>query len=120
MEIRTPRVLLFELNEFNKELLKSASSGGNLPGLQRLLSLPQVMTLTKDTYDSDRLEPWVQWVNVHTGHESLEHGVRHLGDVTKLKRDQIWETLSRAGVSSGIWGVLNGSSCYGDVSRHTK
>lgn len=109
MEIRTPRVLLFELNEFNKELLKSALSGGNLPGIQRLLSLPQVMTLTKDTYDSDRLEPWVQWVNVHTGHESLEHGVRHLGDVTKLKHDQIWETLSGAGVSSGIWGVLNGS-----------
>jgi len=32
----------------------------------------------------------------------------HLGDISKLTLAQIWETLSKKGVHSGIWGVMNG------------
>lgn len=33
----------------------------------------------------------------------------HLGDVPGPEYPQIWETLSLSGVSSGIWGVMNGA-----------
>ncbi|MCB9229286.1 MAG: hypothetical protein H6618_06715 [Deltaproteobacteria bacterium] len=111
------RLIVFELNEFNRELLMKAVSNMNLPHLKGILDLPQQMTMTDDTYESDCLEPWVQWVNVHTGKTSSEHGIRHLGDVTKLKHKQIWETLSDEGVTSGIWGVLNGNLGHAPLCR---
>jgi hypothetical protein len=50
----------------------------------------------------------VQWVSVHTGVPSSQHGVKNLGDVPNLAEDQIWERWSRRGLSSIVWGVMNG------------
>lgn len=100
-------LLVLEINEFNRDLLVESAREFGLRHLQWLTSLKESRTLTDDVLQSDRLEPWVQWVNVHTGQQSLEHGIRHLGDVPDLSQPQIWEKLSQQGVTTGVWGPLN-------------
>lgn len=102
-------VVLLELNEFNADLLEATSKEMGLKNIQKLVSLPKTQTMTSDTYESDWLEPWVQWVSIHTGKASSEHKIKHLGDVPHLGIEQIWERLSKKGISSGIWGAMNAS-----------
>ncbi|PIS02233.1 MAG: hypothetical protein COT85_06790 [Chlamydiae bacterium CG10_big_fil_rev_8_21_14_0_10_42_34] len=99
--------LFLELNEFNFDLLKEAGNELDLKNLKRLCSFYKSDTWTEDTYESDYLDPWVQWVSVHTGLPSSQHKVKHLGDVTNLQTEQLWEKLSECGVSSGIWCAMN-------------
>lgn len=103
------KVTLLELNEFNKELLEKASEIYQLSHLKKLVSMYQTETMTDDTYESDFLEPWVQWVSVHTGVCSKDHKIKHLGDVPHLENPQLWETLSENGYSSIVWGAMNAS-----------
>jgi hypothetical protein len=103
------RLLLFELNEFNDTLLRDAVKTYGLKNLGRLLELNRTYLATADTYESDFLEPWVQWVSLHTGVPSQVHQVKHLGDVPELAFPQLWELLAEKGVTTGVWGVLNGS-----------
>lgn len=102
-------MLLIELNEFNRELLQNIAASHGLEHLQKVLAWRHASTFTSDEYDTGFLEPWVQWVSVHTGVPSTRHGVKNLGDVPNLAEDQIWERLSARGRSSVVWGVMNGN-----------
>jgi hypothetical protein len=102
------RLLLIEINEVNRNLLESATQKMHLPNLKRLLAMPVTTTFTQDGYDSGYLEPWVQWVSVHTGEPSAAHRIMHLGDVPNLSAKQLWEILSEHGIHTGVWGVMNG------------
>lgn len=102
-------MLIVELNEFNAELLKRIADRRGFKNLKRMLAFYHTRTLTTDEYDSGFLEPWVQWVSVHTGTPSAVHGVKNLGDVPNLDQEQIWERWSRSGIRSIVWGVMNGS-----------
>jgi hypothetical protein len=101
-------MLLIELNEFNSDLLRSVAEAHGLQHVQQVLGWDHATTWTSDTYESGFLEPWVQWVSVHTGVPSSRHGIKNLGDVPKLAEDQLWERWSRRGLSSIVWGVMNG------------
>ena len=103
------KIIFLELNEFNDALLRKASAAMNLKNIQRMLLLNHSTISTDDTYESDFLEPWVQWVSVHTGKPSSEHQIKHLGDIPHLGTKQIWEDLADKGISSGIWGAMNAS-----------
>ncbi|MCX6125868.1 MAG: hypothetical protein NTV34_14130, partial [Proteobacteria bacterium] len=105
---KSNKLLLIELNEFNRELLCKAADAFQFKNIQRLNSLAESQTYTSDTLDSGYLEPWVQWVSLHSGIPSSEHRIKHLGDIASLKGKQIWEVWSDRGISSGVWGVLNG------------
>jgi len=95
--------LVFELNEFNQDLLlNSAPIGGSI---ESIFKRGRVEFSIEDSYTSDFLEPWCQWVSVHTGTECQEHKVKHLGDVKELKKQQIWDkNPEHFGL---IWGCLN-------------
>jgi hypothetical protein len=101
-------MLLIELNEFNGDLLRSVAQAHRLKHLEEVLGWNHARTWTSDEYETGFLEPWVQWVSVHTGVPSSQHGVKNLGDVPNLAEDQIWERWSRRGLSSVVWGVMNG------------
>ena len=103
-----PGMLLIELNEFNADLLKEVARRNALHNLSAMLSWPHTRTWTNDEYDSGFLEPWVQWVSVHTGLTSAQHRIKNLGDVPNLEKDLAWERWSRGGITSVIWGVMNG------------
>jgi hypothetical protein len=101
-------MLLIELNEFNSELLRNVAEAHRLEHVREMLGWAHATTWTSDEYETGFLEPWVQWVSVHTGVPSSRHGVKNLGDVPNLAEDQIWERWSRSGKSSIVWGVMNG------------
>jgi hypothetical protein len=101
------RLTIIELNEANLEILQHY--GSRLPHLNKLLQMPRTLTSTDDNYDSGYLEPWVQWVSIHTGEPASSHKVKHLGDLPESRFSQLWERLSAHNVTSGIWGVMNGA-----------
>jgi hypothetical protein len=110
-------MLLIELNEFNKDLLQNLARIHRLKHLQQVLGWSRAGTWTSDEYETGFLEPWVQWVSVHTGVPSNQHGIKNLGDVPNLAEDQIWERWSRRGLSSVVWGVMNGNRRNADSCK---
>ena len=102
-------MLFIEINEFNPNLMAKAAEELHLPNLKRLLALKRSETTTDDKYERFGLDPWVQWVSIHTGKTSSQHGVKHLGDVPQLADEQLWETLSKKGLRCGVWGAMNAS-----------
>jgi hypothetical protein len=102
------RLTLIELNEFSVALLSQGARELKLGHVSRLLGMKSATTTTDDTIEHRGLDPWVQWVSVHTGVPSSVHGIIHLGDTPMaLSARQLWEDLSDAGISSGIWGAMN-------------
>ena len=102
-------MIVIELNEFSADLFHSATKQMHLPAIERVLAMHWSKTITNDKEERHGLDPWVQWVSIHTGKSSEIHGIQHLGDVPNLNTKQVWEVLSDKGISSGVWGVLNAS-----------
>jgi hypothetical protein len=102
-------MFFIEINEFNVDLMAKAAETLNANNLRRLLNLKHTETTTDDKFERFGLDPWVQWVSIHTGKTSAQHGISHLGDVPQLNHPQIWETLSINGFHSGVWGAMNAS-----------
>jgi len=98
--------MLVELNEVNPSFLRSASERLRLRHLPRLLALPHAETTTDDEREHHGLDPWVQWVGVHTGMRSDAHGIIRLG-VTRPQGRQLWHVLADAGKTWGVWGAMN-------------
>ncbi len=103
------KLFFFEINEFNFDLMKSISERLQLTHLNKLLNSPHSVASIPDHYDSDFLEPWAQWVSIHTGQPAAIHQIKHLGDVPELHQKQLWEAFSDKNISVGVWGVMNGS-----------
>ncbi len=101
-----PRLMLVELNEVDPAFLRSASARLGLRHLPRLLALTHARTITDDAREHHGLDPWVQWVGVHSGVPSGVHGVIRLG-VTRSQGPQLWHALARAGYRWGVWGAMN-------------
>ncbi|MCA9575743.1 MAG: hypothetical protein KC668_09920 [Myxococcales bacterium] len=102
-------LLLVELNELNLALLEEATSEFNLPNVRAALGWTRVDTLSADGPASTHLEPWTQWVSVHTGVPASAHGITELGEAPALQHPQLWERLGDHGITSGVWGVMNAS-----------
>jgi hypothetical protein len=102
-------MLVIELNEFNRDLIDNVARRLGLRHLRTILDWHHTGTWTEDRYDSGFLEPWAQWVSVHTGVQASDHSVKNLGDVPNLIQEQIWETWSQRGATSIVWGVMNGN-----------
>lgn len=102
-------VLIIELNEFNTDLLTAAAKAYPLANISKLLNKHRAHYKTNDRYNSGYLEPWVQWVSIHTGTQSQKHKIKHLGDLPDLQCAQSWEILSDHNITTGIWGVMNGA-----------
>tara|TARA_Y100000589_G_C27163445_1_gene633774 strand:- start:259 stop:1536 length:1278 start_codon:yes stop_codon:yes gene_type:complete len=102
-------LLIVELNEFNIDLLKKGVAKLKLKNIERILKFNHSKTLSEDNIERHGLDPWVQWVSVHTGQKSSNHRIIRIGDIKKLKFPQIWEILGDKGFTTGIWGPMNAS-----------
>ena len=101
-------MLIVELNEFSSDLLQQAADQQQLTNIGRLLRMQHSVTTAAEQEERFGLDPWVQWVSVHTGKKAAEHGVYHLADADKITDPQIWELLAEnKGISYGIWGCMN-------------
>ena len=92
------KVIFLELNEINFEAIQKYISRGELPNFGELLDKYGLSTTTSEK-EYEQLEPWIQWVTVHTGKALAEHKVFRLGDIESRDIEQIWEQLEEQGIA---------------------
>ena len=101
------RLIVVELNEFNPSLLQAAAEHLGLAHLAEVLRWDHSRTTTADREEHHGLDPWVQWVGIHSGVPTAVHQVRRLGETRSQTRPQIWARVAALGHSWGAWGVMN-------------
>jgi hypothetical protein len=99
------RAILLEFNELSPQLMEKFMAAGKLPNFKRLHDQSQVAITEAD--DFEHLEPWVQWIAVHSGVPFRDHGIEHLDDGHRLDRKCIWDLASDAGRSVWVCGSMN-------------
>lgn len=97
---------MLEFNELSPSLIDRFMAEGHLPNFKRLFTESDVY-VTDAEEKQEALEPWIQWVTVHTGLSFDEHGVFLLGDGPKCTKLRLWDVLSRYGFKSWICGSMN-------------
>ena len=108
------KLLLLEINEFSPEYLKTLADQYDLANIKHILKWNCTKTIAYDEQEHNGLDPWVQWVSIHTGVPSSKHNIIRLGEVDQLESRQIWEELSERGITSGIWGAMNATKGNAD------
>jgi hypothetical protein len=97
---------LLEINELNFEYVDHYVAQGELPNFKRLIAQHgYAQTRSEDVYEN--IEPWIQWVSVHTGKTYAEHKVFRLGDAPGSGLEQIWETLEKRGLKVAALSPMN-------------
>ncbi|MBM0105589.1 alkaline phosphatase family protein [Steroidobacter sp. S1-65] len=85
------RLLLLELNELCPSLIDRFMAEGALPNFKRLRQRSRAyITHTNESV----LEPWIQWVTVHTGVPLDQHGILDLDEAGKLQHEAFWDRMS--------------------------
>lgn len=102
-------VMLIEFNELTPKLIEKFMRSGYLPNFKQFYDEAHIY-LTDAEEDGEALNPWVQWVTVHSGLSASEHGITSLSDGHKLKTKAIWDLLSEAGFRVWVCGSMN--VCY--------
>jgi Type I phosphodiesterase / nucleotide pyrophosphatase len=101
-----PSVILLEFNELSPRLMMPFMEAGKLPNFQRLFN--EAYAYVTDAEEAaPNLEPWIQWITVHTGLSYREHGVFDLGDGHKLDQPRLWDLASAAGRRVLVCGSMN-------------
>jgi hypothetical protein len=99
-------MILLALNELNIDFVKGYIKEGKLPNFNILFNNGIVTTTSEEKYEL--LEPWIQWVTVHSGKSYGEHLVFRLGDIVHRKDLlQIFEDLEDSGLSIGAISPFN-------------
>lgn len=97
-------VILIEGNEHTPRFLSPFMEAGRLPNFARFLTEAHAF---RTTTDEAVLNPWVQWVTVHTGVPLDVHGITKLGDGARYPGARIWDCVSTAGRRSVVLGSMN-------------
>jgi hypothetical protein len=105
MKSRLPVVLL-EFNELSPVLMERFIAGGLLPNFRRLRDSSAVF-VTESEEPAPNLDPWIQWVNVHTGVPQAEHGISRLSQGHKLRQRCVWDLVAAEGDPVWICGSMN-------------
>lgn len=107
MENMTSPVLMLELNELCPPIIDRMMKSGELPNFSALHGKSDVhVTYT----DDESLEPWVQWVTLHTGQTQDVHCAKELDEGHLIKTERFWDKLAANGLSSLIFGSMNGNT----------
>lgn len=101
------QVILLEFNEINADLISRFIAQGHLPHFKKLYGESTIYRTNAYTENINTLEPWVQWVTVHSGLSHESHGVKKLGEGGSVSSKLIGEVLSNAGISVGIFSSMN-------------
>ena len=99
-------VILVEFNELTPSLMTRFMGQGKLPNFQRFYRESQVY-ITDAGEDPPNLNPWIQWVTVHSGLPFGEHKVFYLDDGHKLEQKCVWDLLSDAQFRVWVCGSMN-------------
>src|SRR5256885_12507527 len=100
------KVILLEFNELTPSLMDRFIAEGRLPNFERLRNESRLF-ITDAGEREPNLEPWIQWVTVHSGQRYATHGVFHLDEGHTLTTPMIWDALAERGHTSWICGSMN-------------
>ena len=101
------RLCVLGLNEINFEYVRGYAELGHLPNLEKLLDENSVVKTDSDQ-EYKYLEPWIQWVTIHTGLPFKEHQVFRLGDIVLNKNlKPIFEKIEDFGSTVGAISPFN-------------
>lgn len=103
----TRPVIVLELNELCPPILDRMMDAGELPNFQALHARSDVHVTWTDDPD---LEPWVQWVTLHTGCKQDVHGAKELDEGYKIKKPRVWDVLDGMGYSTLVFGSMNSAA----------
>src|SRR6185436_12261859 len=109
MNTTDQRLILLEFNELSPELMQRFIDMGHLPNFKRLRDGSQVFT-TEAAERGWELNPWVQWVTVHSGVNYSDHRIIELDEGTKFTKPRVWDVVSEAGLPVWICGSMNVAS----------
>jgi hypothetical protein len=104
--MKSNQVIMLEFNELCPQLLNEFIARGMLPNFGSLRDQAHVFT-TDAEEDGERLNPWVQWVSVHSGLTADEHRVETLSESSLTAGKNVWDLLSSAGYKVWICGSMN-------------
>lgn len=102
-EARRP-VLVLELNELCPPIIERMMAKGELPNFKALHATSDVHVTWADDPD---LEPWVQWVTLHTGRPQDVHGAKELDEGYRVDLPRVWDMLGDQGFRSLVFGSMN-------------
>jgi hypothetical protein len=101
------KTILLGLNELNFEFIEKYASLGYLPNFKNLFEkFGYKETVSENKYEL--LEPWIQWVTIHTGKTYDEHQIFRLGDIVDHKDlKQLWNVAEEKGLTVGAISPFN-------------
>lgn len=101
------KLILVELNEINFEIVEQYARvyPGRYNWLEQLLAGHGISTAAEEVYE--QIEPWIQWVSVHSGMDYAEHQVFRLGDIVGSQVPQLFEKVEAMGVRVGCISPMN-------------
>ena len=77
------KLIFIELNEINFDLVKKYSLNYTFKVFNEDFFKKLKKTKSEDEYNL--LEPWIQWVSIHTGLTAREHKIYRLGDFDRAR-----------------------------------
>lgn len=101
-----PRVIMLEFNELAPSLMARFIGQGLLPNFKRLHDESHVH-LTEAAERAPDLDPWIQWVTVHSGADYAEHGISRLNEGHTFERKRIWDLISDSGRRVWVCGSMS-------------
>lgn len=105
MKTNAKKLIFIELNEVNFDFVKKYSSSFNFKFFNNFFFENLKKTYSEKEYHL--LEPWIQWVSIHSGQKADEHKVFRLGDIKNLNQDQIFESVEKKNRSVGVICAMN-------------
>jgi hypothetical protein len=102
-------VVLLEMNEVSLPFLEKYAAQGRLPAFRLMLEKHgYVVTESESVYE--QLEPWIQWVTLHSGLDFAQHGIFRLGDAVHSDVRQVFEILEEKGLRVGAVSPINAAN----------
>jgi hypothetical protein len=99
-------MILLEFNELTPSLMQRFMSEGKLPNFSRLYHEADIYTTTA-AEQPPHLDPWIQWVTVHTGLNFRDHGLQRLNEGHRLRVPRVWDLLTDTGRKAWVCGSMN-------------
>jgi hypothetical protein len=99
-------VIVLELNELCPEFMDRFIEQGKLPNFQHLRD-HSITAITDAEEEAPKLDPWIQWVTIHSGLRADEHRIFDLGQGRQLDCPCIAQILSDHKIRVGVFGSMN-------------
>jgi hypothetical protein len=100
-------LIVFEINEADFSFFLYGAKKYKFPKIINFFSKKKISTYSPDKTEGFNLDPWVQWVSVHTATTSTKHEVFRLGQVLNPKILQLWDILAKKKITILLWGLFN-------------